>query len=164
VAWLNDNGAPTDINRFRSNRIRIRDLLNGSAPLADADDEPVAPFSGPTAAVPTAGGVRGIGIDIQARSSMPEAEDFRSDPFYTDNFSPRELAHCLQQRDPLLSLAGIWAAKEAVLKAGAGSQGKRGLANIEIAHDATGAPVFSNCLLSISHDHGVAVAVCIRLT
>lgn len=163
VAWLNEQGLAADFNRFKSNLIRVTAILDGSAG-ADVS-EPPAPAASPSAPAAVAGtAFLGLGIDIQARASMPETTDYRADTFYAANFAPRELAHCIQQGDPLDSFAGLWAAKEAIVKAGAGVRGKNGaLAEIEIVHEPSGAPTYPGCLISISHDHGVAVAVCIRL-
>lgn len=169
VAWLNDHSIHASFSRLKSNLIRVPELLSGAAFAEEQDAQPSAPqpaaAPAPTRAVPLAGSaVLGIGIDIQARSSMPEAADYRTDRFYSANFSPRELAHCIQQGDPLMSLAGTWAAKEAIVKAGAGAREKAdGLAGVEIVRAADGSPQYPNCLISISHDHGVAVAVCVRL-
>ena len=105
----------------------------------------------------------GLGIDIQAKSKMPKASDFRTDAFYKRNFTDRELAHCIEKADPLESFTGIWAAKEAILKAGAAARSETGeLANIEVAYEASGAPTHPGCLLSISHEADLAVAVCIH--
>lgn len=174
VSWLNDNGVSADFTRLNSNRIQITDLLNGAAFNGNAGEESstgVSRQSSPPVAIarPVLGNrsdptFLGLGIDIQARASMPEAADFRADRFYSANFSPREIGHCIQQGDPLESLAGLWAAKEAIVKAGAGARDKQGgLAAVEIVHDSSGAPTYRGCLLSISHDHGLAVAVCVRL-
>jgi len=163
VAWLNEQGVAADFNRFKSNLIRVAGILTAEVSEPEAETAAAVPL--PVAA-PAAGGAAflGLGIDIQACASMPEATDFRADKFYAANFASRELAHCIQQGDPLDSFAGLWAAKEAIVKAGAGARGKNGtLAEIEIVHEPSGAPTYPGCLLSISHDHGVAVAVCIRL-
>ncbi len=163
IAWLNEQGVPADFNRFKANLLRVGDILNGPQERDATEAAAPAPAPAPRAA-PAGTGFLGLGIDIQARASMPETNDFRGDKFYAANFAPRELAHCIQQGDPLDSFAGLWAAKEAIVKAGAGERGKNGaLASIEIVHTPEGAPTFPGCLLSISHDHGVAVAVCIRL-
>lgn len=175
VAWLNENSIPASLNHLRSNLIRIPDLLTGaifaeqdpgqSAPPTSVPQPPDSatgedPFGPTRYAAP----VLGIGIDIQARSSMPEAADLRADRFYAANFAPGELAHCIQQGDPRLSLAGLWAAKEAIVKAGAAAPDKNGgLAVIEILHDNDGSPQYPRCLISISHDQGLAVGVCIRM-
>eukprot|EP00741_Cyanophora_paradoxa_P005622 tig00000912_g5450.t1 len=65
---------------------------------------------------------RGLrGVDVE------EIGLFRGRPagdlFLERNFTPAELAHCARQPDPASSLAGRWAAKEAVVKAlGAASE------------------------------------------
>lgn len=176
VAWLNENSVPANLSHMKTNLIRIPDLLNPAAFRDDpAEKERKAPLrqlaatggiDGPRTSLRTErGAVLGVGIDIQARSGMPETTDFRGDRFYSTNFSDRELGHCIQQSDPLMSLAGLWAAKEAILKAGVPlADQPEGLSQIEIVHGADGSPRYAGCLLSISHDQGVAVAVCIRLS
>ena len=169
VAWLNDHSIAASFSALKSNLVRVPDLLSGAAfaeqPRAAPSTPQTAPVPSPPLAVPIGGSaILGIGIDIQARSSMPEAEDYRTDRFYSTNFSSRELAHCIQQGDAMMSLAGIWAAKEAIVKAGAGARDEAdGLAGVEVLRGADGSPQYPNCLISISHDHGLAVAVCVRL-
>lgn len=173
IAWLNQNSVPASFDQLPSNRIRIADLLIGAG--FSSEERPGAqigitePDRGNwpeerSAQTRRSGSVVGLGIDIQACSSMPQVDDFRSDAFYSANFSAVELAHCIQQGDPLLSLAGLWAAKEAIIKSGAAAREKNvGLARIEVLHNSDGSPQYRNCLISISHDHGIAVGVCIRL-
>jgi phosphopantetheine--protein transferase-like protein len=171
VGWLRDNGVPADVTRLNSNRITVSQLLTGEAFTAGAVEDKTISQSranssveGNRSASSARGGPIGLGIDIQASSSMPESNDFRSDSFFKDNFSPTEIAHCIEQHDPLESFAGLWAAKEAIIKAGAGTGDiKSGLRAIEITYDLGGAPTYPQCLLSISQDHGIAVAVCIRV-
>lgn len=170
IGWLNAQGVAADINRFKSNLIAVDQLLAIAAgtDLPEVRSEsklaprkPALPSKRYAAAAPA---MLGIGIDIQPVSAMPEANDYRTDSFYKGNFSARELAHCIEKGNPRESLAGIWAAKEAVLKAGAASRNESGeLAGIEISHDTGGAPSYPGCLISISHEAGIAVAVCIRL-
>jgi len=176
VAWLNDNSVPANLNHMKTNLIRIPDLLNPAAfredPVQNTRKAALEQIAARTETRGSSrslrsehGAVLGVGIDIQARSSMPEASDFRADRFYSTNFSERELGHCIQQSDALMSLAGLWAAKEAILKAGVPPAGQsEGLSQIEIVHGADGSPQYAGCLLSISHDQGIAVAVCVRLT
>jgi phosphopantetheine--protein transferase-like protein len=176
ISWLNSNGVPADINRFKSNLISVDQI----AAIADGRDIPVAPQSAKhvvtgqpalarrVATLPAHGSkapsMLGLGIDIQAKSKMPMASDYRTDTFYRRNFTDREFAHCIEKADPLESFTGIWAAKEAILKAGAAPRSDNGeLANIEIQYDPSGAPNYAGCLLSISHEADIAVAVCIRL-
>jgi phosphopantetheine--protein transferase-like protein len=172
VSWLQSNGVSADFNRFKANLMSVADILAGGQAevVGQAAIAPVAaraiPALRPVAPVAKGGGAVpiGLGIDLQAMASMPEASDYRSDTFYARNFTPRELAHCIQQGNPRESLAGIWAAKEAVIKAGAAVAAKVGeLGSIEIVHTPEGAPGFPGCLISISHEAGMAAAVCVRL-
>ncbi len=175
ISWLNSNGVPTDINKFKSNLISVDQILA----MAEGRDVPAGPQSAkptttnrPVAArraaarealVLAAPVMLGLGIDIQAKSKMPQTSDYRTDPFYKRNFTDRELAHCIEKADPLETFTGIWAAKEAILKSGAATRSQSGeLANIEVVYDALGAPTHPGCLLSISHEADLAVAVCIR--
>jgi phosphopantetheine--protein transferase-like protein len=175
ISWLNSNGVPADINKFKSNLISVDHILamaeGRDVPVASPSAKPAAP-NRPVAArrvmaratPPLVAPVMlGLGIDIQAKSKMPAASDHRTDPFYKRNFTERELAHCIEKADPLESFTGIWAAKEAILKAGGATRADNGeLANIEILYDSSGAPNYAGCLLSISHEADIAVAVCMR--
>lgn len=171
IGWLNAQGVAADINAFKSNLIAVDRLLAIAAgsDVAGAPANASTPTRKPAAvrktySVAAAPAMLGVGIDIQPLSAMPEASDYRTDSFYKGNFSARELAHCIEKGSPRESLAGIWAAKEAAIKAGAADRNEKGqLAEIEITHDAAGAPSYPGCLVSISHEAGIAVAVCIRL-
>ena len=175
ISWLNSNGVPADINHFKSNLISVGQILA----LSEGRIDPVSPQPAPhvpinrqsivrplahqAAPQPAAANMLGLGIDIQAKSKMPRADDHRTDAFYKRNFTDRELAHCIEKADPIESFTGIWAAKEAILKAGAATRSDKGeLANIEILYDMSGAPYYSDCLISISHESDLAVAICIR--
>jgi phosphopantetheine--protein transferase-like protein len=141
----------------------LKNPVRNDAP-APHERKPAAAANAAAPAAPSAlaAGI-GVGIDIESLDNMPEAADVRAEPFYRDNFSPRELAYCLERADLRLSLCGLWAAKEAIVKAGAAAKPKRGgLAHIEIQHDPSGAPTFPGCALSIAHEATLAVAVCVR--
>ena len=58
-----------------------------------------------------------IGIDIEQISSLPKTNDFRTEGFYIDNFSEKEIAYCILQPNVYSSFAGLFADKEAILKA-----------------------------------------------
>lgn len=61
-----------------------------------------------------AGGERsGLGVDVQLVTDLP----VDNQDFLQRNFTKAELEHCLAQPDVPSSLAGRWAAKEAVVKA-----------------------------------------------
>jgi len=103
----------------------------------------------------------GIGIDIEETDSMPRANDFREETFYKMNFSSSEIAYCILQPDPYASFAGLFAAKEAIVKAD-NSYKSKGFNRIVIEHSETGKPVHSNFNLSISHTKNISIAVAVR--
>lgn len=103
----------------------------------------------------------GIGIDIEEVASLPEAEDYREHHFYRDNFSPAEIAHCLLQKDMRASFCGIWAAKEAILKAELRPAASTRLIDIQIGYNEAGRPTHPGCQISISHTAHTAVAICL---
>ncbi len=102
----------------------------------------------------------GVGIDIVDISEMPEALDFRTNEFYTDNFTAIEISYCILQYNPYASFAGLFAAKEAIVKANSNFLSLP-FTNIFIDHNDNGKPVFGNFDLSISHTEKTVVAVAI---
>lgn len=103
----------------------------------------------------------GIGIDIEELTNLPSTTDYREHPFYRETFTAREIAYCILQGNPLASFTGLFAAKEAIVKAEGGSAPP--LSKIEIAHDQRGKPCADGYELSISHSGTLAVAVAIKL-
>jgi len=131
--------------------------------LGQSDTAPAAAPPRPGTAAPdpvSAPGIR-IGIDIEEVDQLPHADDYRDHPFYQDHFTPAEISHAIRQADTRASLCGIWAAKEAVVKAGLHPTAPDHLREIEITHGAAGQPMMRGCQLSISHTPRTAVAVCI---
>lgn len=100
----------------------------------------------------------GIGIDIEEIISFPDVDDYRADSFYTMNFADAEIAYCILQRNPKQSFAGIFAAKEAIVKVD-NKWGQRPFSEIVIGRDGSGKPYFNDFLISISHSGQMAVAV-----
>lgn len=101
-----------------------------------------------------------IGIDIEHIDSLPKTNDFRNEGFYTDNFSENEIAYCILQPDAYASFAGLFAAKEAIVKAN--NQFKNTKFNkLVITHNAQGKPAFEGVNISISHTNDSAVAVAV---
>lgn len=85
-------------------------------------------------------------------------------PRFVDRFfTPEERRHAESFRDPLLHLAGTFAAKEAVLKSLGSGPPVAYARRVEIARDAEGAPVarFEGGLIpiSVTHDGDVAAAI-----
>ncbi|WP_336515197.1 holo-ACP synthase [Pollutibacter soli] len=100
----------------------------------------------------------GIGIDIEEISALPVVSDFRTSPFYEMNFSPGEISYCILQPNPYSSFAGIFAAKEAIIKVN-NSFKSLPFSSIAIHHLESGKPVFNDLHISISHTDNYAVAV-----
>jgi phosphopantetheinyl transferase (holo-ACP synthase) len=117
----------------------------------------------PVAAAGEVAGTHGIGVDIEEVAAMPEVPDFRLAEFYQLNFAAGEIAYCILQTDPYSSFTGLFAAKEAIVKADAFFRG-RPFNTIKIDHTPEGKPLFPGFGLSISHAGGLAVAVAIRET
>jgi phosphopantetheine--protein transferase-like protein len=102
-----------------------------------------------------------LGIDIEAIASLPRVDDFRTEEFYKMNFTPGEIAYCILQSDPYASFAGLFAAKEALIKS-TGSIRETPFNQIEIGHSPIGKPEYPGFTISISHTDGMAVAVAAR--
>ena len=70
--------------------------------------------------------------------------------------------HCLAQSKPLQSFSGLFAVKEAILKAD-NTYRKIPFNQLEIVHDQNGKPSFADFSISISHSAQQVVALAIRL-
>jgi holo-[acyl-carrier protein] synthase len=111
-----------------------------------------------------------IGTDIIAISRMQKSLEK-----YPYTFKERFLSHAeIQMATKIESIAGYWAAKEAIAKAlGCGIGARLSFHDIILSKDSFGAPSFSlspqaqqrhqivDSALSISHDGGFAIAVSI---
>lgn len=95
-----------------------------------------------------------IGTDIVLVSRIEKS--IKSERFLRSVYTEREIEHCKSSE----SFAGIFAAKEALLKA-KGSGIKSRLCEYEVLHDELGKPYFNgveNCDVSVSHDGDYAIA------
>lgn len=101
-----------------------------------------------------------IGLDIEQIAALPRTDDFREEAFYTTNFSPEEIARCILQPDPYASFAGLFAAKEAIVKAD-NTFRAASFSQILISHTPDGKPVFRDWAISITHSADTAAAVAI---
>ena len=111
---------------------------------------------------PSSGSLANIGIDVEEISAMPQVNDFREDSFYKMNFTDPEISFCILQPRPLASFAGLFAAKEAIVKANNAYKGIPFNA-IAIDHLPAGKPLHKEFELSISHTNEVVVAVAIQI-
>jgi len=101
-----------------------------------------------------------IGIDIESVQNFKTVDDYREDIFYKQNFSESEISHCLLQADPIQSFAGLFAAKEAIVKVN-NIYKTYPFSQIEILFDENGKPGFNGYSISISHVNDLAVAVAV---
>ncbi len=99
-----------------------------------------------------------MGIDIESIESLPKVSDFRREEFYKQNFTPQEMAWCILQPDPYESFAGLFAAKEALVKAD-NSLMEKPFGQISIGRSQQGRPLYPGFTISIAHSNGTAVAV-----
>jgi holo-[acyl-carrier protein] synthase len=112
-----------------------------------------------------------VGVDIVELARIRSIYDRFGQTFMKKILTDAEMAQCLSKPDPVASLAGRFAAKEAVSKAlGTGIVGSLGWHAIEVLNDEAGKPcvsvhasAFSGSIsLSISHDRHSAVAVALH--
>lgn len=102
-----------------------------------------------------------IGIDIEEIKQFPQVADYREDEFYTMNFAPSEISYCILQPNPTASFSGLFAAKEAIVKAD-NSYITTPFNSIVITHLSGGKPIYTPFQLSISHIAELAVAIAIK--
>lgn len=103
----------------------------------------------------------GIGIDIEEISNLPLTNDFREEEFYKMNFTSQEIAYCNIQPDSYASFTGLFAVKEAIVKA---NSYYRGISfnKIFVDHLEDGKPVVKGFQISISHTSTIAIAVAVK--
>jgi holo-[acyl-carrier protein] synthase len=111
-------------------------------------------------------------LKISVGTDIVEINRFRRKPlkanasFYDSIFNKSELMYCLKYSDPYPHLAGIFAAKEAVLKC---SDQLLRMTDIEVSRHTDGKPTAVahcqkkdiNAKISISHTRSLAIAVAI---
>jgi len=113
-----------------------------------------------------------VGIDAEESDNLPWGERSWMDPFFAENFTPAEHAHCLVQPEPRLSFCELWSAKEAVFKCGPEFASLSAKA-IEMVHDAngrlrvrinspSGERLAGDCAVSVSHIGKLCVAICVK--
>jgi len=109
-----------------------------------------------------------VGVDIVEIARIRAIYDRYGATFMNKVLTAAETAQCLAKPDPAASLAGRFAAKEAVSKAlGSGIGRKLGWHSIEVLNDESGKPAVTlhsshfSCRvsISISHDRHSAVAM-----
>ncbi len=120
--------------------------------------------------------IESLGIDLIEIKRVKKVKERWGKRFLERVYTPKELEYCLKKRYPETSLAGRFAAKEAVMKAlGTGLSSGVSWKDIEIVNDRKGKPeVFlygktkellgkKKVLISISHTKEDAIAQAIIL-
>jgi len=116
--------------------------------------------------------IYGIGIDVVHIDRMRIVVEKWGQRFLNKVFTKEEISYCYDKKDPYLSLAARFAAKEALVKA-IGSADPVSLTDIEVVNIATGKPFIKingklkdffkeksikRAHLSLSHEHEYGVA------
>jgi len=116
--------------------------------------------------------IYGIGIDIVKIERMKKVVEKWGNRFLERVFTEGEISYCYDKKEPFLSLAVRFAAKEALIKA-VGSIEYVSLRDIEVVNVETGKPLLKvrgklgdffqeqlikNVHLSLSHEHEYGIA------
>jgi holo-[acyl-carrier protein] synthase len=100
----------------------------------------------------------GIGIDVVEVARIASAIERHGEPFLTKIFTPAERDYCESRKQAAMHYAARFAAKEAVSKAlGTGIGANAGLHDMEVVHDANGAPKIrlSGAAAAFARQHGI---------
>jgi holo-[acyl-carrier protein] synthase len=116
--------------------------------------------------------IHGLGIDIVRIERMKQVVEKWGPRFLDRVFTENEITYCYEKKEPYLSLAVRFAAKEALIKA-AGSVSPLSLKDIEVVNAESGKPYLriagtlekvlqekrvKKVHLSLSHEHEYGVA------
>lgn len=102
--------------------------------------------------------VFGIGIDVVEVERIASAIERHGEPFLAKIFTAAERAYCESRKQSAMHYAARFAAKEAVSKAlGTGIGVHAGLHDLEVIHDAGGAPKLrlSGAAEAFAKQHGI---------
>ena len=161
AGWLLERGITPD-PQVLSSAFHPPQLLAATTAPPGMTAVAVAPPSPSLEALAARGmpGMR-IGIDIQDVDELCDTEmavDPKSSPELRGIFTLREMSYAQSRPDARETLAGLFAAKEALRKCDAALLAQS-LTAIEILPDVAGRPNFVGYSLSISHSGGFAIAV-----
>ena len=156
-SWLSSNNIAFDESALNS-RFTLFDLLSTNNPLKKIANESHQISN----IISLSNGIVSIGIDLQKIDELfPESlsDDPKSDESINKIFTIRELSYAQTKDFPEQTLAGIFAAKEAIIKA---AKLKLDLIDIEVLPNEDGVPVHAGYEISISHTENFALAVAIK--
>jgi phosphopantetheine--protein transferase-like protein len=103
------------------------------------------------------------GIDIQSiKEFFPEViDDLKSDRSLLNIFTMSEMSYAESKEEPLTHLTGMFALKEAIMKAS--NTMLKDLSEIEIMHNTSGAPKFDGFSLSLSYSGDLVAAMAVSV-
>lgn len=102
--------------------------------------------------------IHGIGIDVVEVERISSAIERHGEAFLAKIFTSAERAYCDSRKYPAMHYAARFAAKEAAAKAlGTGIGAHAGLHDLEVVHDANGAPDLRlvGAALAFAAKHGI---------
>ena len=100
-----------------------------------------------------------LGIDIQSTQAFSCLQSDKREFLRSYGcFSDTEISYCMSKLDWQETAAGIFALKEAVVKA---ERGTMNISDVTVNHS-QGVPTVNNYTCSISHDNGFAIAVAFK--
>lgn len=156
--WLHNQGMVADAARL-AGEFTLTALLSGAgSAVAAAGAAPPSAVSSSTAGA--------LGIDIQSISELmagKRGNDFKADAELLRLFTLQELSYAQARPHPGETLAGLFAAKEAIRKCiGGPTLSTEAFRALEVLPDDSGRPVAAGYDISISHSGDFAVAVACR--
>jgi len=158
-AWLKANKFSFNDQRLSAG-FSINDLLGITWDLKSPSSiQPKQEIHSADIQMVALGASASIGVDIQSISELfPEglSDDPKSDPELLAIYTLKELSYAQSKPNPVQTLTGLFAAKEAILNC---AQKEINLTNIEILPDPIGRPTVNGFLVSISHSSDYAVAI-----
>lgn len=154
-AWLTNNQVAFD-EAILSKKFTVNNLLNGylNSQLQQNEFKHVNLLNSSIT-----GHLGSIGIDIQRIDELfPNGLpiDPKSDPELTSIFTISELSYAQSKDNPMETLAGIFAAKEAIQKC---ADGNKQYLEIQVAYRQSGKAEVSGYAVSISHSGNYVIAV-----
>jgi len=138
--------------------IQAKNLIPGNATISVSEKSNGANYHSITATNKDSAANLSVGIDIQSITELPESDDYWEDEFYKMKFKPEEIGYCVKKENARQSFAGIYAAKEALIKC----DNRLNWEDILISHDENGKPICNGFAVSISHSDDVAIAAVLK--
>lgn len=167
-AWLHGQGLPRD-DKLLAGEFTVAQLQAGNRERVAAPGPQATPFATLQSGEASSSQNHGlsIGIDIQSVEELlasSNRNDFKADAELNQLFTMKELSYAQSKSNPDETLAGLFAAKEAVRKCmNVTELSADAFRAIEVLPNENGRPCTAGFELSISHSGGLAVAVATTL-